>query len=144
MSETAVNLEPDNGDVNTEQILDEPVENSQSQDDVQFSSSAEETQFTDFGEQAATHRIERNSMDLLLDVEMLLTVELGRTNLTLKEVLDLAPNSVVELQKMAGEPLDVLVNNKLIAKGEVVVIDDNFGIKITQIISPSDRMEQTQ
>ena len=83
-------------------------------------------------------------MDLLLDVEMLLTVELGRVTLTLREVLELVPGSVVELQRMAGEAVDVLVNRKLIARGEVVVIDEKFGIRITEIIRASERLEKVQ
>jgi len=80
------------------------------------------------------------SLDIVLDVPLNLTVELGRTEKLVREVLDLTPGSVVELDKLAGEPVDILVNGKYIAKGEVVVIDENFGIRITDIIRPADRI----
>ncbi|MFP4465486.1 MAG: flagellar motor switch protein FliN [Candidatus Goldiibacteriota bacterium] len=80
------------------------------------------------------------SLDIVLDVPLNLTVELGRTEKLVREVLDLTPGSVVELDKLAGEPVDILVNGKYIAKGEVVVIDENFGIRITDIIKPADRI----
>lgn len=80
------------------------------------------------------------SIDLLLDVKLQLTAELGRKKLTIKEALALGPGSVVELDKIAGEPVDVLVNGKLIARGEVVVIDENFGIRVTDVLSPAERM----
>lgn len=80
------------------------------------------------------------SLDLILDVPLQVTVELGRTNKLVKDVLELSPGSVIELDKLAGEPVDILVNQKHIAKGEVVVIDENFGIRITDIIKPADRI----
>ncbi len=81
-----------------------------------------------------------NNLDLLMDVPLQVTVELGRTLKMVKEVLALGPGSVVELDKLAGEPVDILVNEKPIAKGEVVVIDENFGIRVTEILSPKDRL----
>jgi flagellar motor switch protein FliN/FliY len=75
-----------------------------------------------------------------MDVPLKLTVELGRTTKMVKEILALAPGSVVELDKLAGEPVDILVNERLIAKGEVVVIDENFGVRITEIVNPEDRL----
>ena len=76
------------------------------------------------------------NLDLLLDVSLRVSVELGRTDLSIKEVLGLGPGSVIELDKLAGEPVDILVNNRLIAKGEVVVVDENFGVRVTDIVSP--------
>jgi flagellar motor switch protein FliN len=84
------------------------------------------------------------NIGLLMDVPLRLTVELGRTNKLVKEILALAPGSVVELDKLAGEPVDILVNEKLIAKGEVVVIDENFGVRITEIINPEERLTAVQ
>lgn len=81
-----------------------------------------------------------NNLELLMDVPLQVTVELGRTQKMVKEVLALGPGSVVELDKLAGEPVDILVNEKPIAKGEVVVIDENFGIRVTEILSPKDRL----
>ncbi|MEW6097347.1 MAG: flagellar motor switch protein FliN [bacterium] len=81
------------------------------------------------------------NLKLLMDVPMNVSVEIGRRKMTLKNILDLGPGSVVELEKMANEPVDILVNSKLIAKGGVVVIDDNFGVRITDIITPEERIE---
>jgi flagellar motor switch protein FliN len=79
------------------------------------------------------------SLDLIMDVSMRVTVELGRSTMTVEEVLSLGPGSVVELNKLAGEPVDVLVNEQLIARGEVVVVDENFGVRVTEIVSPRRR-----
>ena len=79
------------------------------------------------------------SIDLLMDVSMRVSVELGRSRLTVEEVLQLGPGSVVELDKLAGEPVDILVNERLIARGEVVVVDENFGVRVTEIVSPRQR-----
>lgn len=80
------------------------------------------------------------NIGLLMDVQLTLTVELGRTKQLVKDVLGLGEGSIIELDKLAGEPVDLLVNNKLIAKGEVVVIDENFGVRVTDIVSPSERL----
>lgn len=81
-------------------------------------------------------------IELLLDIPLLFTVELGRARRVIKDVLALGPGSVVELDRLAGEPVDVLVNGKLLGKGEVVVINENFGVRITDILSPTERIEQ--
>lgn len=86
----------------------------------------------------------QTNMNLLMDVQMTLTVELGRTKMYIKEILGLGEGSIIELDKLAGEPVDLLVNGKLIAKGEVVVIDENFGVRVTDIVSPIDRLKQQQ
>ena len=80
--------------------------------------------------------------ELLLDVQMVLTVELGRTTKYVKDVLKFGEGSIIELDKLAGEPVDLLVNGKLIAKGEVVVIDENFGVRVTDIVAPAERLAQ--
>ncbi len=82
------------------------------------------------------------SLDFILDVPLKVTVELGRSKMAIREILQLAQGSVVELSKFAGEPLEVLVNDKLIARGEVVVVNEKFGIRLTDIISPVERIEQ--
>jgi len=87
---------------------------------------------------------ESSSLDLILDVPLEVTVELGRTNKTIKEILEISPGTIVELDKMAGEPVDILVNGKLVAKGEVVVIDENFGVRITEILNSIDRVKSLQ
>jgi flagellar motor switch protein FliN/FliY len=81
----------------------------------------------------------RPGFDLLHDVEMEVTAELGRTRMSVKELLSLTPGAVIELDRAAGGPADLLVNGRLIARGEVVVIDENFGIRITEIVGPTDR-----
>ena len=81
-------------------------------------------------------------LDTILDIPVQLTVELGRTKITIKNLLQLAHGSVVELDALAGEPMDVLVNGTLIAQGEVVVVNDKFGIRLTDIITPSERMRK--
>jgi flagellar motor switch protein FliN/FliY len=78
---------------------------------------------------------------MLMDVSLDVTIELGRTMMSIKDILNLSVGSVIELDKMAGDPVDILVNNKLIARGEVVVIDENFGVRITEIISTQDRIK---
>ncbi len=74
------------------------------------------------------------NIDLLMDVALDVVIELGRTVMPLREVLNLGPGSVIELDKLAGDPVDILVNNKLVARGEVVVIEENFGVRITEIV----------
>lgn len=77
---------------------------------------------------------------MLLDVQLDLSVELGRTRMSIQELLGLGPGSVIELDKLAGEPLDILVNDRLIARGEAVVMNDKFGVRITDIVSPTERV----
>lgn len=91
----------------------------------------------------STHADQTN-LNLLLDIPLKVTVELGRTQKTIKDILELSQGSIVELDKLAGEPVDILVNNKLIAKGEVVVIDENFGVRVTDIVSQLDRITKIQ
>lgn len=81
-----------------------------------------------------------SNIGLLMDVTMSVTVELGRATMTIRDILSLGEGSIIELQKLAGEPVDLLVNGKLIARGEVVVIDENFGVRVTDIINPLDRL----
>ena len=97
--------------------------------------------FKDFSKQpnkTETH----NDIDFILDIPVQLTVELGRTKIAIKNLLQLAQGSVVELDGLAGEPMDVLVNGYLIAQGEVVVVNDKFGIRLTDIITPSERIRK--
>jgi flagellar motor switch protein FliN/FliY len=81
-------------------------------------------------------------IDFILDIPVLLTVELGRTKIAIKNLLQLAQGSVVELDGLAGEPMDVLVNGCLIAQGEVVVVNDKFGVRLTDIITPAERIRK--
>jgi flagellar motor switch protein FliN/FliY len=85
---------------------------------------------------------EAGNISLIMDVFMEMTVELGRTRKLIKEILSMGEGTIIELDKLAGEPVDILVNHKLIAKGEVVVIDENFGVRVTEIVSPLERMNE--
>ncbi|TFE02767.1 flagellar motor switch phosphatase FliY [Jeotgalibacillus salarius] len=85
---------------------------------------------------------ESRNLNLLLDIPLQVTVELGRTKRSVQEILELTSGSIIELDKLAGEPVDILVNNRLIAKGEVVVIEENFGVRLTDIVSKSDRLNK--
>jgi flagellar motor switch protein FliN/FliY len=85
-----------------------------------------------------------SNIGMIMDVPLQITVELGRTKKLIREILELAPGSVVELDKLAGEPVDILVNGKIVAKGEVVVIDENFGVRITSIVSMQERANTLQ
>jgi flagellar motor switch protein FliN/FliY len=89
---------------------------------------------------AQTADSQSRRLDLLLDVPLDVSVELGRTRMTIHELLSLAPGSVIELDKVAGEPLDILINDRLVARGEAVVVNDKFGIRITDIVSPQERI----
>jgi flagellar motor switch protein FliN/FliY len=97
--------------------------------------------FEDFGSGSARAG-SMNDFDMILDIPVQLTVELGRTKLSIRNLLQLAHGSVVELDGLAGEPMDVLVNGTLIAQGEVVVVNDKFGIRLTDIITPGERMRK--
>lgn len=95
-------------------------------------------------EQPTLQPQESSNLSMLLDIPLQVTVELGRTKRSVKEILDLSAGSIIELDKLAGEPVDILINNKLVAKGEVVVIEENFGVRVTDIISQSDRIKNLQ
>ncbi|WP_405172383.1 flagellar motor switch phosphatase FliY [Paenibacillus sp. FSL H8-0280] len=89
-------------------------------------------------------QVDENNLNLLMDIPLKVTVELGRTQKQIKDILEMSQGSIVELDKLAGEPVDILVNNKLIAKGEVVVIDENFGVRVIDIVSQWDRIQKLQ
>jgi len=113
-------------------------------DRVQHSADVEvqPVEFSSFTPERQLAEQEMNNLDMLLDIPLQVTVELGRTIRSVKEILSLSSGSIIELDKLAGEPVDILVNRRLIAKGEVVVIDENFGVRVTDIISQSDRLKK--
>ena len=88
---------------------------------------------------SATNNSPANGIDLVKAIQVVLTVELGRTDMVISDILDLTPGKVIELDRLAGEPLDILVNGTLLARGEVVVVDENFGVRLTSIIDPAER-----
>jgi flagellar motor switch protein FliN/FliY len=98
--------------------------------------------FPQFGESAHKPDEGLRDFEMILDIPVQLTVELGRTKISIRNLLQLGHGSVVELDGMAGEPMDVLVNGTLIAQGEVVVVNDKFGIRLTDIITPAERMKK--
>jgi flagellar motor switch protein FliN/FliY len=101
-------------------------------------SNVQSIQFPNLMPQASPQ--EQGNIGLIMDVYMEMTVELGRTRKLIKEILGMGEGTIIELDKLAGEPVDILVNHKLIAKGEVVVIDENFGVRVTEIVSPIERV----
>jgi flagellar motor switch protein FliN/FliY len=94
----------------------------------------------DMGEEAASTG-EIKSMDLILDIPLTVAVELGRSKMLINDLLQLGQGSVIELTKLVGEPLEVLVNQKLVARGEVVVVNEKFGVRLTDIVSPMERVQ---
>ncbi len=111
-----------------------------SQPKVQANANVQKVEYSTFTEIPAKPQGGPSNIDLLYDIPLEITVELGRTNLQIRKILELGPGAVIQLDKLAGEPVDILANHKLIAKGEVVVIEENFGVRITDIISPIDRL----
>lgn len=108
-------------------------------DDINFgSSSVSAAEFQQLQQSAS--KGETRNIDLLLDVNLPISIELGRTKMAISDILSLGPGSVVELNKLAGEPVDLLVNGRIVARGEVVVIDENFGVRITQLLTTEERL----
>jgi len=86
--------------------------------------------------------LDKKNLDFILDIPLQVTVELGRTKLLVKDILQLNQGAVVELTKMAGEPLDIFVNSKLVARGEAVVVNEKFGVRLVDIVTPNERVEK--
>lgn len=103
---------------------------------------AQQPEWTNFGGGPQLSPFDNNNLNMLMRIPLKLTVELGRTQKLIKDILELSQGSIVELDKLAGEPVDILVNDQLIAKGEVVVIDENFGVRVTEIITQWDRIQK--
>lgn len=118
----------------TEEKMSEP---SQQQDTV----TVQPVKFASFEELSKTQGETNKNLDILMDIKLQMTVELGRTELPIKKVLELTRGSIIELEKVAGEPVELYANGKLVAHGEVVVIEDNFGLRITSITDPEDRLK---
>ncbi len=133
-SESAEGTSDENADHDVK--LSEEEARSEAEDDVNKVAPIELQQFSKTEQTDGPH-----SIDMLLDVTMPVSIELGRTSMPIQDILNLGPGSVVELNKLAGEPVDLLVNEKLIARGEVVVVDENFGIRITSMTSKEDRIK---
>jgi len=106
----------------------------------QIKAEAKAAQFSDVQDKG--NLTAKRGIDFILDIPLQITVELGRTQILINDLLQLGQGSVVELSKLAGEPMEVLVNQKLIARGEVVVVNEKFGVRLTDIISPLERVEK--
>ena len=133
--ESQIRADDDWGAALAEQVA---AEQAAQQEPAQPASAAVFQDFSAGNIKTGTH----NDIDFILDIPVQLTVELGRTKIAIKNLLQLAQGSVVELDGLAGEPMDVLVNGCLIAQGEVVVVNDKFGIRLTDIITPSERIRK--
>jgi len=141
MQEQAAAEDPggDMNDADVEAALREAADGGQEESPFQAKPASQ--LFPDFGN-AGKSGGALNDFDMIMDIPVQLTVELGRTKLSIRNLLQLAHGSVVELDGLAGEPMDVLVNGTLIAQGEVVVVNDKFGIRLTDIITPAERMRK--
>lgn len=105
---------------------------------------AARAQFGDLGANAAAAAGQEMNINLILDVAVTLALEVGRARMSVRDLLQLAPGAIVELDRLAGEPLDVLVNGVRIARGEVVVVNEKFGIRLTDVVSATERMEHAR
>ncbi|MEH7308465.1 flagellar motor switch phosphatase FliY [Neobacillus drentensis] len=105
------------------------------------SANVQKVEFASFSDAPSSSSYAGN-IDMLFDIPLEITVELGRTRMQIRKILELGPGAVIQLDKLAGEPVDILANNKLVAKGEVVVIEENFGVRVTDIISPIERISK--
>lgn len=114
------------------------------EDNLEKTVTVQPIKFASFEELGQTQGETNKNLDILMDIRLQLTVELGRTELPIKKVLELTRGSIIELEKVAGEPVELYANGKLIAHGEVVVIEDNFGLRITSITEPDDRIKGVQ
>ena len=121
------------------EAVDAPDTNTEEAESVSDADSAHDfEQITNENDEKCIKR----DLDFLLDIPLEVSVEVGRTKLLINDLLQLGQGSVIELNKLAGEPMEILVNNKLIARGEVVVVNEKFGIRLTDIISPMERVQQ--
>ena len=121
-------------------MLDDLPQEESSADSISFeSSSAAKAEFQQLSQPSNSEN--PSNIDLFMDVYLPVSIELGRTKMSISDILALGPGSVVELARLAGEPVDVMVNHKLVARGEVVVVDENFGVRVTQLITPEERIK---
>lgn len=137
---SAENATPDDDAMAAEWAAALAESKSPSGSELQTTEQVSPAAFASFSPTGATS--EGNDINMILDIPVQLTVELGRTRIPIKHILQLAQGSVVELDALAGEPMDVLVNGYLIAQGEVVVVNEKFGIRLTDIVTPSERMRR--
>lgn len=139
----SIEKESDLNEKQTEQPAAEYIQHEETQqtEPVHVPVDVQPASFSEF-EHVSSPQGDSRNLDMLLDIPLQVTVELGRTKRTVQEILALSSGAIIELDKLAGEPVDILINSKLIAKGEVVVIDENFGVRVTDIISQRDRINK--
>ncbi|MDE8672233.1 flagellar motor switch phosphatase FliY [Priestia aryabhattai] len=139
----SIEKESDLNEKQTEQPAAEYIQHEETQqaEPVRVPVDVQPASFSEF-EHVSSPQGDSRNLDMLLDIPLQVTVELGRTKRTVQEILALSSGAIIELDKLAGEPVDILINSKLIAKGEVVVIDENFGVRVTDIISQRDRINK--
>lgn len=126
----------------SEENIDNGTPPEQAEESRATQESAAPAEFSDLGGGPAVGDKGAGDLDLVRDIPVTLSVEVGRKALSISSLLQLSPGSVIELDRVAGDPLDVLVNGCLIAHGEVVVVNDKFGIRLTEVVSPSERMRR--
>jgi flagellar motor switch protein FliN len=134
------------GDVNQDAMADEWAAAMEEQDDIDETNEQEDAsavELTELNETSIGGGLEDNpDLDVILDIPVTISMEVGSTSISIRNLLQLNQGSVIELDRLAGEPLDVLVNGTLIAHGEVVVVNEKFGIRMTDVISPSERIKK--
>lgn len=142
-----LDVEVPEADITAEQTEESPSEEAENVIEVEQDIQTDQTvtvqpiKFASFEDLGQTQGELNKNLDILLDIKLQLTVELGRAELPIKKVLELTRGSIIELEKVAGEPVELYANGKLIAHGEVVVIEDNFGLRITSITEPDERLK---
>ena len=139
VSKTDTNVQEEQA-LNDSISLDLNIDN-QEEDEEEKPVTVQAVKFASFEDDKRAKAEQNKNLDILMDIKLQLTVELGRTELPVKNVLELTRGSIVELDKVAGEPVELYANGKLVAQGEVVVIEDNFGLRITGITDPEDRLK---
>ena len=137
--EEVIAEEAEAGDPETTQTLNAEAQTTHTAPDGTVT--VQPVQFASFEDLSQTQGESNKNLEILMDIKLQLTVELGRTELPIKKVLELTRGSIIELEKVAGEPVELYANGKLVAHGEVVVIEDNFGLRITSITDPDDRLK---
>ena len=140
LDETTANTEEATPEESTETTSDWENALAEQQVTAEVEGTSQAADFKELGDGTTAQEGSKN-LNFLLDIPLNVTVELGRTNMIINKMLHLSQGSVVELDKVAGEPVEVYINNKLLGKGEVVVVNDRFGVRITEIISQADRIK---
>lgn len=139
-AETSVAVETPTEELQADEVTS-AVPPEEFQQDESGTVTVQPVKFASFEDLAKAQGEANKNLDILMDIKLQLTVELGRTELPIKKVLELTRGSIIELEKVAGEPVELYANGKLVAHGEVVVIEDNFGLRITSITDPEDRLK---